>query len=454
LREIALVTSILTFLESLRLWINFDYLSSDFQFSFTLNWTNEYAFFFGIDGISLFFVVLTTLLIPICLLASWDTIKIMRREYLLCFIGLEVILIGVFTILDLLGFYILFEAVLIPMFLIIGVWGAREQKITASYYFFFYTLIGSVLMLLSIFYIYSITGTTDYLTLLNYAIDTDAQNIIFLCFFASLAVKIPKFPFHIWLPYAHVEAPVAGSVILAGILIKLGAYGFIRFSLPLLPDACLYFTPLVFTLAALAIVYASLTTMRQTDLKRVIAYSSVGHMGVVMLATFSLSVIGVEGSIFLQLAHGLVSSALFIIVTLLYERHHSRIIKYYRGITVTMPIYSAIFLFFTLANIAVPLSCGFIGEFLAYLAVFQVNPFIAIVSSLGIILSAGYALFLYNRIAFGSMSKYIQHSIYSRDVTRREFYVLLPLMFLTLLLGVYPQMVLDPMHASVIKIFM
>lgn len=437
----------------MRLWINFDYLTSDFQYSFKLHWTGDYSFFFGLDGISLFFIILTTLLIPICPLASWDTIKILRKEYLLCFIALEVILIGVFTVLDLLGFYILFEAVLIPMFLIIGVWGAREQKITASYYFFFYTLVGSVLMLLSIFYIYAVTGTTDYLTLLNYDIDKDVQNYIFICFFASLAVKIPKFPFHIWLPYAHVEAPVAGSVILAGILIKLGAYGFIRFSLPLLPDACLYFTPLVFTLASLAIVYASLTTMRQTDLKRVIAYSSVGHMGVVMLATFSLSVVGVEGSIYLQLAHGIVSSALFIIVTLIYERHHTRVIKYYRGITLTMPIYSAIFLFFTLCNIAVPLSCNFIGEFLSFLAVFQVNPFITIISSLGIILSAAYALFLYNRIAFGSMSAYIKHSVYSRDITRREFYVLLPLIFLALLLGVYPQMFLDPMHASVIKIF-
>lgn len=452
-REISLVTSILTFFESLRLWINFDYLTSDFQFSFKIHWTNDYSFFFGLDGISLFFIVLTTLLIPICILASWDSIKLMRKEYFLCFIALEIILIGVFTVLDLLGFYILFEAVLIPMFLIIGVWGAREQKITASYYFFFYTLVGSVLMLLSIFYIYSITGTTDYLTLLNYNIDKDAQNIIFLCFFASLAVKIPKFPFHIWLPYAHVEAPLAGSVILAGVLIKLGAYGFIRFTITLLPDASQFFAPLVYTLAAVAIVYASLTTMRQTDLKRVVAYSSVAHMGVVCLATFSFSVIGIEGSLFLQMAHGIVASALFIIVTLLYERHHTRVIKYYRGITLTMPIYSSIFLFFTLANIAVPLSCGFIGEFLSFLAIFQVNPFITIISSLGIILSAGYALFLYNRVAFGSMSTYIKHSVYSRDITRREFAVLLPLIFLTLFLGVYPQILLDPMHASVIKIF-
>jgi len=253
------------------------------------------------------------------------------------------------------------------------------------------------------------------------------------------------------LPYAHVEAPVAGSVILAGILIKLGAYGFIRFCLPLLPAGSAFFGPLVLTLAALAVVYASLTTLRQTDLKRVIAYSSVSHMGVVMLSIFSFSVIGLEGSIFLQLAHGLVSSALFIVVTLLYERHHSRIIKYYRGVTLTMPIYSAIFLFFTLGNIAVPLSANFVGEFLSLLAIFQVNPFITIISCLGIILSAAYALFLYNRVCFGGMSVYLKHSIYSRDVTRREFLVLAPLVFLTILLGVYPNLVLEPMHASVVK---
>lgn len=452
-KVISLIFTVLAFLESLRLWLKFDYTTTDFQYVSSVEWTHTTGLVFGLDGISLFFVILTALLIPICLLASWDTIKIMLREYLLCFLGLEIILFGVFTVLDLLGFYILFEAVLIPMFLVIGVWGARTEKITASYYFFFYTLVGSLLMLLSIFYIYSLTGTTDYLTLLNYSFDLEIQKVIFLCFFASLAVKIPKFPFHIWLPLAHVEAPVAGSVLLAGILIKLGAYGFIRFSLPLLPEASAYFAPLVFTMAALAIIYASLTTLRQTDLKRIIAYSSVSHMGVVMLSIFSLTVIGIEGSIFLQLAHGVVSSALFIVVTLLYERHHTRIIKYYRGVTVTMPLYSMIFLFFTLANIAVPLSCNFVGEFLSLLATFEANPFIAIVSCSGIVLSAGYALFLYNRVCFGTLSPYIKHSIYSRDVTRREFMVLLPLIFLTVLLGVCPQIFLDAMHASVIKIF-
>lgn len=452
-RKGGLIVSILTFIESIRLWINFDYLTTDFQYLTKFSWNEDIVILFGLDGISLIYVVLTTMLIPICILASWDSIKYLKKEYILCFIGLDIILIGVFTVLDLIGFYILFEAVLIPMFLIIGVWGAREEKIKASYYFFFYTLVGSLLMLLSIFYIYSITGTTDYLTLLEMELDSNVQNIIFICFFASLAVKIPKFPFHIWLPLAHVEAPVAGSVILAGILIKLGSYGFIRFALPLLPLACIYYSPLVFTLAVLAIVYASLTTLRQTDLKRIIAYSSVSHMGVVMLSIFSISIIGIEGSIFLQVAHGLVSSALFIIVTLLYERHHTRIVKYYRGVTLTMPLFSIIFLFFTLANIAVPLSCNFVGEFLSLLAVFQTNVFIGILSCLGIILSAAYALFLYNRVCFGEISMYIKHSVYSRDITKREFYVLLPLIFFTLFLGIYPQLILDPMHASVLKIF-
>jgi proton-translocating NADH-quinone oxidoreductase chain M len=468
-KVIALVVSLLTFIESLRLWVNFDYLTTDFQYIFQINWSggnglpyistenvigsNSY-FLFGIDGISLLFIVLTSFLIPICILASWDSIKQFNREYLLCFIGLLIILIGVFSVLDILGFYILFEAVLIPMFLVIGVWGARKEKITASYYFFFYTLVGSLLMLLSIFYIYSIAGTTDYLTLLNIKFDESVQYPIFLCFFASLAVKIPKFPFHIWLPQAHVEAPVAGSVLLAGILIKLGSYGFIRFTLPLFPQACEYFSPLIFTLAVIAIIYASLTTIRQTDLKRIIAYSSVGHMGTIMLSIFSLSLIGIEGSIFLQIAHGLVSAALFIIVTLIYERHHTRIVKYYRGLTLTMPIYSMIFLFFTLANIAVPLSCNFVGEFLSLLAVFQVNPLIGLLACSGIVLSAAYALFLYNRVCFGEMSMYLKHSQYSRDITRREFYILLPLIIFTLFFGIFPQILLDTLHTSVLAILL
>lgn len=451
-KQIALITSILTLLQTIKLWIGIQEDTARFQQLFTFNWYDKINIVFGIDGISIIYLLLTALIIPICILASWDSIKILEKQYWISILILESILFGVFTVLDLLGFYICFEAVLIPMFIIIGIWGAREEKITAAYYFFFYTLIGSVLFLISIIYIYNITGTTDYQSILGIKIAPEIQNWIFLAFFASLAVKIPKFPFHIWLPLAHVEAPLAGSVILAGILIKLGSYGFIRFALPILPDACVYFTPFIFTLAVLGIIYASLTTIRQTDLKRIIAYSSVSHMAVVMLSIFTLTTIGIEGSIFLQVAHGIVSSALFIIVTILYDRHHTRIVKYYRGMTITMPIFSSMFFFFTLANIAVPLSCNFIGEFVSLLATFEINPLVTVLASSGMILSACYSLFLYNRVSFGSMSPYISSATNNRDVTRREFYLLIPLIIFTILLGVYPNLVFNSIHSSVINI--
>jgi NADH-quinone oxidoreductase subunit M len=455
-REFALIASILTLIESIRVWLSLEMGTAEFQQIVAIHWIDsplwDLKITFGIDGISIIFVLLTTLLFPICILASWDYISFARKEFYVALLSIEILLVGVFTVLDLLGFYILFEGVLIPMFLIIGVWGAREQKITAAYYFFFYTLIGSVLMLLSIFYIYYVTGTTDYQTLLGINFPAEIQNLLFLGFFASLAVKIPKFPFHVWLPQAHVEAPLAGSVLLAGVLIKLGSYGFIRFTLPLFPDACVYFTPLVFTLGTLAVIYASLTTLRQTDLKRIIAYSSVSHMGVVSLAIFTFTLIGLQGSIFLQISHGLVSSALFIVVTILYDRHHTRLVKYYRGVAVTMPIFATIFFFFTLANIAVPLSCNFVGEFLSLLATFNANAFIGILASSGMVLSACYALFLYNRVCFGSMSPYIGPEAHNRDISRREFFVLLPLVLLTLFLGVYPNIILDQTLPCVLNI--
>lgn len=454
-REIALFASMITLIESIRVWISLEMGTAEFQQIVSIHWIDtplwDLNITFGLDGISIMFVLLTTLLMPICILASWDYITYAKKEFYVALLTIEILLVGVFTVLDLLGFYILFEGVLIPMFLIIGVWGAREQKITAAYYFFFYTLIGSVLMLLSIFYIYYTTGTTDYQTLLGVKFDTQVQNLLFLGFFASLAVKIPKFPFHVWLPQAHVEAPLAGSILLAGVLIKLGSYGFIRFTLPLFPEACVYFTPLVFTLGTLAVIYASLTTLRQTDLKRIIAYSSVSHMGVVSLAIFTFTLIGLEGSIFLQISHGLVSSALFIVVTILYDRHHTRLVKYFRGVAVTMPLFAIIFLFFTLANIAVPLSCNFVGEFLSLLATFNANAFIGILASSGMVLSACYALFLYNRVCFGSISPYIEGPN-NRDISRREFFVLLPLIFLTLFLGIYPNIVFDSLHPCVLNI--
>jgi len=307
-------------------------------------------------------------------------------------------------------------------------------------------------MLISIFYIYNLTGTTDYLSLLGWQFDTEVEKLLFLAFFASLAVKIPKIPFHVWLPQAHVEAPVSGSVLLAGLLIKLGSYGFIRYSLALMPNASQYFAPLVFTLAVLGVIYASITTLRQTDLKRIIAYSSIAHMGIVTIGIFTLTVIGIEGSIFLQLSHGLVASALFLIVTIIYDRHHTRLVKYYRGLAITMPIYASLFLFFTLANIAVPLSCNFVGELVCLVSAYEVNSTVAILASLGMVLSASYSLFLYNRVSFGSMSPYIAGAAENRDINRREFYVLLPLVVLALLLGVYPQIIFDSIHASVVNL--
>lgn len=449
-KRLALATSIIAFIYTLILAIYFNPILQ-FQYLDTINIFNI-SLTLGIDGISLNFILLTGLILPICILTSIESIKILIKQYYISLLTIELILFLVFTVLDIVGFYIFYEAVLIPMFLIIGVWGARKEKITAAYYFFFYTLVGSILMLLSIIYIYNTYGTTDYLTLLGYKIDIDTQKWLFLGFFASFAVKIPKFPFHIWLPLAHVEAPLAGSILLAAILIKLGSYGIIRFALPLFPEACLYFSPLVNTMAILAIIYASLTTLRQTDLKRIIAYSSVSHMGVVMLGIFSFTQPGIEGSIFLQIAHGLVSSALFIIVTILYDRHHSRIVKYYRGVVLTMPLYSLFFFIFTLANIGVPLSCNFIGEFLSLFGIYYNNPIIGILGSLGMVLSGGYALFLFNRVVFGTMSPYIKNSPDNRDITRREIYILTPLLILTIFLGIFPDYILYLIHNNIISI--
>jgi proton-translocating NADH-quinone oxidoreductase chain M len=402
----------------------------------------------GVDGISMVFILLTAGLMPITILVSRDSIKQELKPYYFSLISIELLLFGVFSIFDLIGFYIAYEAILIPMIIIIGVYGARKEKITAAYYFFFYTLVGSIAMLMSIIYIYYTYGTTDYIELLTKDIPSSIQIFLFIGFFLSFAAKIPQFPFHIWLPLAHVEAPLAGSILLAGVLIKMGSYGLMRFALPLLPDASLYFAPLVNTLAVLAVIYASLTTMRQTDLKRIIAYSSVGHMGVVMLGLFSFTIIGLEGSILLQISHGLVSSALFIIVTLIYERHHSRIVKYYRGLAITMPIFALFFLILTLANIGVPLSLNFIGEFLSLYGIFKASFFLGILGSLGMVLSAGYALFLLNRVLYANQSPYVHSSPLNRDLSRKEFSILFPLVLLTILLGIFPDFLLSKIHLS------
>ena len=430
------------------MWTSFDNSTAKFQFTQHFDWlpSLNISFTLGIDGISLFFVLLTTFLFPLCILHSWS-IKTSVKEYMICFLLMESLLIVVFTVLDVLLFYVFFESVLIPMFIIVGVWGSRERKIRAAYMLFLYTLLGSVLMLLAILYIYFLVGTTDYQTLLSFDFDHDLQKWLWLAFFASFAVKIPMLPFHIWLPEAHVEAPTAGSVILAGILLKLGSYGFIRFSMPLFPIANTYFTPLIYTLSVMAIVYASLTAIRQTDMKRIIAYSSVGHMNLVLVGLFSLNMQGVEGSLLLMLGHGIVSSALFLCVGVLYDRHHTRLVKYYSGVAHTMPIFTIIFMVFTMANIGFPGTCNFVGEFLCLVGVFQSNVLISALSATGMVLGGGYALWLFNRITFGNLK--MQYIKQFSDVNRREFVIFVPLIIITFLMGIYPDIFFEPMHVSV-----
>lgn len=451
IKSVALTTSLITFLVSLLLWILFDSSTAKFQFVYELNWINSLNIniCLGIDGISLFLILLTTFLIPICLLASWDSVKHNIKEYMISFLLLDALLITVFSVLDLVLFYVFFESVLIPMFIVIGVWGARERKVRAAYMLFLYTFFGSLLMLIAIITIYFEVGTTDLQTLISAASDfsPERQKLLWLAFFASFAIKIPMVPFHIWLPEAHVEAPTAGSVLLAGVLLKLGGYGFLRFSIPMFPDANVYFTPLIFTMSVIAIIYTSLTTLRQIDLKRIIAYSSVAHMSFVTIGIFSLNIQGIQGSILLMLSHGLVSSALFLCVGVIYDRHKTRLIKYYSGLVQLMPIFAVIFLFFTMANISLPATSSFVGEFLVLVGAFNSNTTVAVLATTGIILGAAYSLWLYNRVAFGNL-KYEYIDNFS-DVNRREFYIFIPLIALVLLMGIYPNLFLDPMYMSV-----
>nr|AMK01491.1 NADH dehydrogenase subunit 4 [Mitrocomella polydiademata] len=407
-----------------------------------LNWGN---LIITVDGISLFFIALSILLIPICIMMSWNAIDNFKKEFLISLFSILILLIGVFTIMDIIGFYILFEAILIPMFLMIGIWGSREEKVKAAFYFFFYTLIGSLLMLISIFKLYSLTGTTNYLNLITIELPSSLQFWMFLGFFASLSVKIPMIPFHIWLPQAHVEAPVAGSVLLAGILLKLGGYGFIRFGYPLFPIASEYFSPVIIVLSLIAIIYASFTTCRQTDIKRLIAYSSVSHMGLVTLAIFCHSKEGLIASIIMMIAHGLVSSGLFMGSAVLYVRHHSRAIRYYRGIVITMPIFSILTLILILANIGFPLTFNFIAEFLSILTAFSYSKIAGVLSCLGALMSTVYALYFYNRIYFGSLSP---HLINSREMLEYEFQAFLPLVLLTIVLGLFPNIIIEFLISS------
>jgi proton-translocating NADH-quinone oxidoreductase chain M len=448
LRLIALNISCLTFVLSLLLWVFFDKSIGTFQFVNKFLWIPvlNVNFTMGIDGISLFFILLTTLLIPLCLLVSWDSIKFNVKEYLLAFLIMEFFLIGVFCILDLFLFYIFFESVLIPMFLIIGVWGSRERKIRASYFFFLYTLLGSVLMLLSILYIYYQVGTTDYEILLTFSFSELEQKIMWFTFFASFATKVPMIPVHLWLPEAHVEAPTAGSVILAGILLKLGTYGFIRFSFPLFPYACFYYAPFVYAMSVAGIIYTSFTAIRQTDFKRIIAYTSVAHMNLVMVGLFSFNVIGLEGAILQSLSHGFVASALFLIIGVVYDRHHTRMVKYFGGLVHVMPIYITIFLFFTMANIGLPGTSSFVGELLILTGSFKTNTSITFLSATGMIIGGCYSLWLFNRIAYGNLK--VQYINQFLDINKREFLTFVPLILGTFVMGLYPVVFLDSIHLS------
>lgn len=449
LKKFAVFVSCLVFVLSLGFWVVFNKSVGTFQFVTKCLWVSSLNInlTLGIDGISLFFLILTTLLIPLCLLVSWKSITNSIKEYLIAFLVMEFFLIGVFCILDLLLFYIFFESVLIPMFLIIGIWGSRERKIRASYFFFLYTLLGSVLMLLSILYVYCQVGTTDYETLLTFSFSLLEQQVMWFTFFASFASKVPMVPVHLWLPEAHVEAPTAGSVILAGVLLKLGTYGLIRFSLPLFPEASFYFAPLVYALAAIGVIYTSFTAIRQTDFKRIIAYTSVAHMNLVVLGIFSFNVIGLEGAILQSLSHGFVASALFLIIGVVYDRHHTRMVKYYGGLVHTMPLYVFIFLFFTMANIGLPGTSSFIGEFLILAGSFKVNTSVTFLGATGMVIGGCYSLWLFNRISYGNLkTQYITQFI---DLNKREFLTFFPLIVGTLVMGLVPNFFLNPMHMSV-----
>lgn len=449
LKIIALNFSSLPFIGFLFIWAFFKKSIAQFQFSTKIYWMTTFNLnlTLGVDGISLFFLLLTTMLIPICILLSWSSVKKDLKEYLIAFLLLEFFLIGVFCILDLLLFYIFFESVLIPMFLIVGVWGSRERKILASYYFFLYTLLGSVVMLLSILYIYYQIGTTDYETLLTFSFSEVEQKFLWLTFFLAFASKVPMVPVHLWLPEAHVEAPTAGSVILAGVLLKLGTYGFIRYSLPLFPNASFFFSPLVYTISAVGIIYTSFTAIRQSDFKRIIAYTSIAHMNLVMIGIFSFNNIGIEGAVFQSLSHGFVASALFLVIGIVYDRYHTRIVKYYSGLASVMPIYITIFMFFTLANISFPGTSSFIGEFLILTGSFKANTSVTFLGATGIIVGGAYSLWLLNRIAFGNMK--LQYCNFFLDLNKREFLSFLPLIIGTILLGLTPNVILSSIHMSI-----
>jgi NADH-quinone oxidoreductase subunit M len=447
-RWIALITTIIDLAVSVVIWTGFNGSSAAFQFEERANWLGfGISYHMGVDGISVLFVVLTAGLMPFCILASWDAIKTRVAEYMIAFLVLETLMIGVFCALDLVLFYVFFEGGLIPMFLIIGVWGGA-RRVYASFKFFLYTLLGSVLMLLAILWMYLYAGTTDIAVLLKSAhFPVAMQAFLWFAFLASFAVKMPMWPVHTWLPDAHVEAPTAGSVILAGILLKMGGYGFLRFSVPMFASASHSFAPFIFVLSVMAIIYTSFVALAQEDMKKLIAYSSVAHMGFVTMGIFSLTHQGIEGGIYQMLSHGVVSGALFLCVGVIYDRMHTREIAAYGGLVSRMPVYAACLMVFTLANVGLPGTGGFVGEFLTMLGTFRVNTWVVIFAATGAILSAAYMLYLYWRVTFGWLVKPALQTI--QDLSLREFAILSPLVIITIIMGVCPNFVFDVTHASV-----
>ena len=447
-RWTALWTSLLVLALSLVLWVDFDPSDPGFQFNESVTWLPEYnvGYRMGVDGISVLFVLLSTVLTPICILSAWQAITVRVREFMMSFLIMETMMVGMFCATDFVVFYMFFEGVLIPMYLIIGVWGG-PRRVYAAIKFFLYTLTGSVLMLLALIAMWLTAGTTDIPTLLHTQFPFHMQFWLFLAFLASFAVKVPMWPVHTWLPDAHVEAPTAGSVILAAVLLKMGAYGFIRFSIPMLPQASAYFAPLMFTLSVVAVIYTSLVALAQDDMKKLIAYSSVAHMGVVTIGLFTFNVQGISGALFQMLSHGIVSGALFLVVGVVYDRMHTREIARYGGLGDRMPGYATVFMVFTMATVGLPGTSGFIGEFLVIIGSLQVNFWLALLGGMGMILGAAYSLYLYRRIIFGRFTRDDLRNIL--DLSPREWAVFAPLIVLTLWMGVYPSSFSSYWDASV-----
>ncbi|TVQ34662.1 MAG: NADH-quinone oxidoreductase subunit M [Geminicoccaceae bacterium] len=447
-KAVALWTSSITFLLSLLIWFQFDPNQAGFQLVEKAPWLPGFDinYHVGVDGISLWFVLLSTLLTVVVILGSWHSVTTRVKEYMISFLVMETLMVGVFCALDVVLFYIFFEGILIPMFLIIGIWGG-PNRIYAAFKFFLYTLVGSVLFLVAIIYMYLVAGTTDIPTLMRTEFTAEAQWWLFLALFASFAVKVPMWPFHTWLPDAHVEAPTAGSVLLAGVLLKLGGYGFLRFSLPMLPIASAEFAPFIYALSVIAVVYTSLVALMQDDMKKLIAYSSVAHMGIVTIGVFTFNEQGIQGGILQMLSHGIVSGALFLCVGVIYDRIHSREIRRYGGLAERMPIYATVFMLFMLASVGLPGTSGFVGEVLVIVGVFQVNAWVAALAATGMILGACYMLWLYRRVVFGPLVREDLLSI--KDMRRHEAVAFAPLIILVIVMGVYPNFFLEPMAASV-----